>query len=199
MHSAVFTRYLTHSKILDAVEDVLGTPNILLHHTKAHMKPPEKGAPYLMHQDYPYFPFKNHTMTAVFIHMDDTTPENGGLCVYPGSHKLGPLPERPLIQDGQVYHYCDPEQYPLDKATPLMAKKGDVVIFSYLLLHGSYLNLSSRPRRMLLMQVRAAEDEPAKQLHHSHCQGLVLRGENVNFDASWANRYVDSTSNAELH
>ena len=30
------------------------------------------------YQDYHYFPYKNHSMLAVFIHLDDTEPENGG-------------------------------------------------------------------------------------------------------------------------
>ncbi len=30
-------------------------------------------------------------MVAVFIHLDDSDIENGGLAVFPGSHKLGPL------------------------------------------------------------------------------------------------------------
>jgi len=93
-------------------------------------------------------------MVAVFIHLDDTTPENGGLCFYPGSHKLGPLPDHGVVKDGQAYHWVDPEKYPIDGATPVTAKRGEVVIFSYLLIHGSYLNLSERPRRMLLLQVR---------------------------------------------
>nr|XP_053651707.1 uncharacterized protein LOC128701819 isoform X2 [Cherax quadricarinatus] len=50
MHSAVFTRLLLHQKLLDACEDVMETPNILLHHTKAHTKPPGIGSPFPMHQ-----------------------------------------------------------------------------------------------------------------------------------------------------
>ena len=50
MHSAPFTKILQHDKMLDALEDIMGTSNIALHHTKAHVKPPGKGAPYLMHQ-----------------------------------------------------------------------------------------------------------------------------------------------------
>ena len=65
--------------------------NIVLHHTKAHLKPPEQGAPFPMHQDYHYFPYKDHSMVAIFIHLDDTSPENGGLAIFPGSHKQGPL------------------------------------------------------------------------------------------------------------
>ncbi|CAH2002670.1 unnamed protein product [Acanthoscelides obtectus] len=192
MHSAVFTRLLMNNNLLDALEDIMDTKDILLHHTKAHIKPPEKGAPYLMHQDYPYFPHKKHTMLAVFVHLDDTTPENGGLCIYPGSHKLGPLPNKTTIDvKGEKYHYVDPEKYPLDDATPVEAKKGEVIVFSYLTLHGSYLNLSNRPRRMFLAQIRAADDEPVDDVHKSPCQGLVLRGRNPFLDASMANRFVN--------
>lgn len=44
-------------------------------------------------------------------------------------------------------------KFPLEKATPISAKRGEVVVFSYLLIHGSYLNLSDRVRRMYLVQV----------------------------------------------
>lgn len=44
-----------------------------------------------MVKDYHYFPFKNDSMVAVFIHLDDSDVENGCLAVFPGSHKLGPL------------------------------------------------------------------------------------------------------------
>lgn len=94
-------------------------------------------------------------MVAVFLHIDDSDPENGGLCVYPGSHKLGPLEDFGTKVDGGEgdFHWADPNKYPVDGATPVKAKRGEVVIFSYLLLHGSYVNNSERPRRMFLAQV----------------------------------------------
>lgn len=191
MHSSVFTRAIMHPNLLDALEDIMDTKDILLHHTKAHIKPPEKGAPYLMHQDYHYFPYKKNTMLAVFLHLDDTTPENGGLAVYPGSHKLGPLEDYGVTDEkGEQYHYVDPKKYPLSEAVPVSAKKGEIIVFSYLLLHGSYLNLSSRSRRMFLTQVRAADDEPTEDVHKSYCQDMVLRGKNINRDASMANRFM---------
>lgn len=192
MHDGVFTRLVTHPNLLDALEDIMGTRDIMLHHTKAHIKPPEKGAPYLMHQDYHYFPHKKHSMLAVFLHLDDTTPENGGLAVYPGSHKLGPLEDygsQYADPRGEQYHYANPKEYPLSNAVPVSASRGDLIIFSYLLLHGSYLNLSDRSRRMFLLQVRAADDEPTKDIHNSPCQGLMLRGKNIKKDAMYENRY----------
>lgn len=102
-------------------------------------------------KDYHYFPFKNDSMVAVFIHLDDSDVENGGLAVFPGSHKLGPQKN---ASDISTHFYVSQKEFPLDSATPLIAKKGQVVIFSYLLVHGSYRNTSDRMRRMLLFQVR---------------------------------------------
>ncbi len=138
MHSATFTKVLMNSKLLDTVEDILDNANIVLHHTKAHLKPPEQGAPFPMHQDYHYFPYEKDSMLAIFLHLDDTNIENGGLAVFPGSHKLGPLPDK---SNKPGFHYVDQDQFRIEQAEPVIAKKGDVVIFSYLLVHGSFVNL----------------------------------------------------------
>ena len=136
-HYASFMRAIINQNLLDAVEDIMDSPNIILHHTKAHLKPPSQGAPFPFHQDFHYFPYEKDSMVAVFIHLDDTTPENGGLAVFPGSQKLGPLKD---FSDQPGFHYVDQDQYKMPDATPVHAKKGDVVIFSYLLVHGSYIN-----------------------------------------------------------
>lgn len=49
-HAAIFTKMLLKDKLLDAVAEIIGTKDILLHHTKAHVKPPGKGSPFPMHQ-----------------------------------------------------------------------------------------------------------------------------------------------------
>jgi len=185
MHSAVFTRLLTHAPTLAACRQLMGTQNILLHHTKAHTKPPGKGSPFPMHQDYHYFPFKNDSMMAIFLNLDDSGPENGGLCVYPGSHLLGPQKD---VSDSPAYHYLDDAKFPLSGATPLHLKRGQVLVFSYLLVHGSPANTSTRERRMLLTQVYAAEDEPLSEQHRSAAQGMVLCGANLRRTADIAAR-----------
>ena len=172
-YSATWARVLTHDRFTAALAAVTG-PNVQLHHTKAFIKPPEKGSAFPMHQDYPYFPHTKHTMAAAIIHLSDATPEMGCFCVYPGTHKLGPLP---TVHERA--HYLDPAQYPIDKATPLPAQRGDVVIFNYLLVHGSDINRSIRPRKTVLIQFRDPTDLPTKYMHtSSHAQGLMLRGIN---------------------
>jgi phytanoyl-CoA hydroxylase len=87
-HSAAFSRLMLDPRLTDRIADLIGE-NIQLHHTKLFIKPPEKGAPFPMHQDYPYFPHEKHTMLAAIVHFDDAPIEKGCVCVVPGSHKLG--------------------------------------------------------------------------------------------------------------
>ena len=41
-------------------------------------------------------------------------------------------------------HYVDQAEWPLEAASPVSAQAGDVLVFSYLLVHGSYTNTSDR-------------------------------------------------------
>jgi ectoine hydroxylase-related dioxygenase (phytanoyl-CoA dioxygenase family) len=174
-HSAAFSRLITDPKFGKAASQVMGTPNVQLHHTKMFIKPPEKGSPFPMHQDYHYFPHAKDTMIAAIVHLDDAPVEKGCLCVYPGSHKLGPLDQ---VQEGGWH--LPAEQYSLEGATPLPAEAGDAVFFSYLTIHGSGLNVSSEPRTTILVQMRDPLDEPTVDTHKSRGQGMMLYGINPN-------------------
>lgn len=167
--SGAVTRLLTHSGLIEVAKDLIG-PNVQLHHTKMFIKPPEKGSPFPMHQDFPYFPHRNHTMIAAIIHLDDAPVEKGCLRFYPGTHTQGPLPSF-----GKDRHACM-ETYPIDRATPVPARAGDVVFFHYLTVHGSGPNLSDSPRTTILIQMRDPSDQPLEDRHQSRGQGMMLAG-----------------------
>jgi len=186
-HSAVFTKLLLHPTLLDCLEDLM-QGSVVLHHTKAHLKPPKHGAPFPTHQDYHYFPYKNDSMLAVFIHLDDTNPENGGLGVFPGSHKQGPQVD---ASTSPGVHYLDQDKWPLSAASPVCAKAGDVLIFSYLLVHGSYPNISEKTRRMFLIQVAEGSDVSTSEKHRSPGAGMVLRGTNLSMNADLDKRHQE--------
>src|SRR5689334_1237933 len=78
-HSAAFARMIVDPRFCKAASQVMGTPNIELHHTKMFIKPPEKGSPFPMHQDYHYFPHARDTMIAAIVHLDDAPLEKGCL------------------------------------------------------------------------------------------------------------------------
>jgi phytanoyl-CoA hydroxylase len=172
-YSAAWARVLTHDRFTGAFADLLG-PNVALHHTKAFIKPPERGSAFPMHQDYPYFPHVLGTMMAAIIHLTDATEEMGCFRVYPGTHKLGPLP---IVDERQPY--VDTAQYPIAGATPVPAHRGDVAFFNYLLVHGSDINRSNRPRKTVLVQVRDPADRFIdNRRDNSHALGFMLRGIN---------------------
>ncbi len=68
--SAAFSRLIVDERLTGAAADIMG-PNVQLHHTKMFIKPPEKGSPFPMHQDAPFFPHDHHSMIAVIVHFDD--------------------------------------------------------------------------------------------------------------------------------
>ncbi len=165
--SAAITRLLTDPRFTGVAQGLIG-PNIQLHHSKMFIKPPENGSPFPMHQDYHYFPHAGQSMTAAIIHFDDAPIEKGCLRVVPGSHKLGPLD--PVGEDRHLPGYA------IDDALPIPAKAGDVILFNYLLIHGSGLNLSTEARTTLLIQMRDPQDKPIVDRHLSRGQGMMLAG-----------------------
>lgn len=168
-YAAAFSRLLVDDRLTGAVSAAIGSPNVQLHHTKMFIKPPEKGSPFPMHQDYPYFPHERHSMMAAIVHFDDAPLEKGCLRVVPGSHKLGPLKHE------GTYHLPF-EQYPIESAKALPAKAGDVLLFNYLTIHGSGVNVSQEARTTVLIQMRDPEDLPTVKTHESRGQGTMLRG-----------------------
>ena len=168
IYSARWHRALLHERFLEITGAMLG-PDIILHHSKLFQKPAERGAPFPMHQDWPYFPTVKDTMMAGIIHVSPATDEMGCLRVYPGSHKLGRMPN----SSGQeACAWLD--QYPLDGALTIEAEPGDVVFFHYFLLHGSKPNRSQNVRKTVLVQMYSGNDSMEDP---NGCQ-LVLQGWN---------------------
>lgn len=170
--SAAFSRLLVDERLTDATAQLIGSPNVQLHHNKVFIKPPEKGSPFPMHQDHPYFPHARHTMLAAVLHMDDAPEEKGCIRVVPGSHKGGPLEHK---SEGNFH--LPFEQYPLEASVACPAEAGDVLFFSYLTVHGSGLNTSQEARTTILIQMRDPEDQPLHKINERG-EGMLLRGYN---------------------
>ena len=158
-------------QFLDIVEQILGE-DIVLHHSKLFQKPPEKGSPFPMHQDWEYFPTERDSMMAGIIHVSDATDEMGCLRVVPGSHRLG------RIEGTQGNEASDLlAKYPIEDAHVVECEAGDVVFFHYFTLHGSMPNRSNRARKTVLAQMHAGDDRVEDGNRHPNAR-LVLRGWN---------------------
>lgn len=165
-------RAFQQERFLNVAEAILG-PDIILHHSKLFQKPPEKGSPFPMHQDWGYFPSEKDTMIAGIIHVSEATDEVGCLRVYPGSHRLGRLTGSMGQDTGNGFS----KRFPIESATVCEAGPGDVVFFHYFTLHGSMPNRSARSRKTVLTQLYAGHDAIEEGNKHSNMR-LVLRGWN---------------------
>ena len=79
---------IRHSKVLDAVESLIGS-NILVYHLTCWLKEPGDGAFVSWHQDGTYFGLEPFEQVTAWIALTDATPQNGCLRILPGSHKGG--------------------------------------------------------------------------------------------------------------
>ena len=171
-YSSIMMEMVQHEKLLNLSESLIG-PDIILHHTKLFLKPKKKGSAFPLHQDWSYFPTKKNSMIAAVIHLSDSTEKMGRFRVIPKSHKMGKIEN----SDG---HSRVPEihdNYTLDSAEPVEAKRGDILFFHCCTIHGSKPNLSDKPRKTILIQLYSGKDKVIDNNQHTNVQ-LVLRGWN---------------------
>ncbi len=173
-YSEAWLRALTKPALCDAMEDLLG-PNVELHHSTLHAKPPQTGHPFPMHQDSPFYQHTDHRYVDILVHLDDTSHANGEIRFLAGSHQAGHLEHITQTADGPCTPHLPTEQYRLEDTIPVPARRGDVVCFNIFTIHGSYINTTDRVRRM----VRAGYRDPDNvQLGGQSLNrpGLLVRG-----------------------
>ena len=149
-YSDAWARAVTHRKLCSAVADLLDGGPVELHHSTLHVKPPETGHPFPMHQDWAFYKHVDGRYVDVLVHLDDTRHENGEIRFLAGSHKQGALEHIVKDEEGKG---CTPhlpfEKYKLQDTVPVPAKRGDVVVFNIFTIHGSHINVTDKMRRLV--------------------------------------------------
>lgn len=174
LYSSAWMRGVTNPKLASALAQLLG-PNVELHHSTMHIKPPQTGHPFPMHQDDPFYGHKNEKFIDVLVHLDDTSHENGEIRFLAGSHKNGALEHVLETEDGPVTPHLPTDKWKLEDTVPVPAKRGDVVLFCYYTVHGSYINTTKEPRRMVRVGYRDPHND--QQYGQSHGRpGIMVHG-----------------------
>jgi phytanoyl-CoA hydroxylase len=156
-YSDAWMKAVTNQKIAEAIADLIG-PNVELHHSTMHIKPPQTGHPFPMHQDNPFYEHENGRFVDILVHLDDTFHENGEIRFLAGSHKGGHLEHIVETEDGPCTPHLPTDKYLLEDTVPVPAKRGDVVLFSIDTVHGSHINQTKAPRRMVRVGYRDPEN-----------------------------------------
>src|SRR5437763_17123385 len=109
-----WARAVTKAKLAAAMADLLDGGPVELHHSTLHVKPPETGHPFPMHQDWAFYKHSDHRYVDVLVHLDDTRHENGEIRFLAGSHKQGALEH--VTVDPETGQGCAPH-LPPDRCT----------------------------------------------------------------------------------
>lgn len=174
-YSEAWMKAVTNAKLATAISELLES-SVELHHTTMHIKPPQTGHPFPMHQDYPFYEHANGRYIDALVHLDDTFHENGEIRFMAGSHKQDKIPHVLQNADGTpCTPHLDPTEYKLEDTVPVPAKRGDVVLFHLFCIHGSYINQTKDPRRMVRMGYRDPHNDQWTGQSKGR-PGLIVKG-----------------------
>jgi ectoine hydroxylase-related dioxygenase (phytanoyl-CoA dioxygenase family) len=150
-------------------------------------KSPGAGSYIDWHQDNGYANGVTPEYVTCWLALDDSSPENGGLYVIPESHKAGPRDH-----EWRGVHAVVSEQFvEAEKAQPLNAKAGDMLLFSSYLLHQTVGNTSKdKQRRAWVMQYCRGDhaNETTGEVYDNR-PWVVKAGEYV--ENPWSERVFD--------
>ena len=150
--SPVFNKVCYNSKILDAVESIIGK-NILICGTTLFIKNPNEKGFVSFHQDAKYIGLEPHNWVTAWVAITDANEENGCMRMWGGSHKANlknhnqKFDENNLLTRGQTI-----ENVPVNETKPVILKAGQMSLHHPKVVHGSGLNKSNDRRIGFVIQ-----------------------------------------------
>ena len=157
----LFKKMYNNSKLNSVLKNLLGK-KINLRAIELFAKPPKHGLPSPMHQDNFYCNLKNGNGLTVWICLDRSNSNNGGISYVPKSHKDGVLSHEPSYAPGSSQKISKKILSKILKKNKLQTpnlKSGDICIHSCLIVHGSSKNISNLSRKGLTFQFKNSKDQ----------------------------------------
>jgi non-heme Fe2+,alpha-ketoglutarate-dependent halogenase len=167
-------RMVSHPRVLDAVEGILG-PNLTVRDTAWFVKMPGDKKYISWHQDGTYWGLHPPKATTAWIALSDSNSDNGCMRVVPGSHKhLQPhqetYAEDNALSRGQEIAVKVDEKEVVD----IVLRPGQMSLHDVAIVHGSRPNTSDKPRIGIAaryMPPEVVQDGDVRQL------ALLVRGQ----------------------
>ena len=152
--SAAFFRSALDDRAIDIVEAILGENVEVYGQGQCLYKEPVGGHPKHLHQDSAYFEHRYEGPVGILNYVVDTDLVNGALHVVPGSHRLGQLKHI----DTFSHLGLDDDEWPWERALPIVGNAGDSIFFHVKMIHGSKQNHSDKPRPVFINRYRRVDD-----------------------------------------
>ena len=150
--SPIFDQVCHKSKILDAVESIIGK-DILVGGTTLFIKDPDKKGFVSWHQDAKYIGFEPYNWVTAWLAVTDANEENGCMRMWSGSHKekikdhKDTYDKNNLLTRGQTV-----QNVPIEKTIPNILKAGQLSLHHPMIVHGSGPNKSNQRRIGFVIQ-----------------------------------------------
>ena len=148
-----FDALLDDPRIVEPMRGVIGSDTVALWTDKLNLKRPFEGSGFRWHQDSPYWTHAcSHVdrLPNVMLTLDDAHEANGCFRVVRGSHRQGCLPG--IDDDSTLGPLFTAPAYVDESAQVLLeVPAGSLIFFSPHSVHGSRPNVSSEPRRALVL------------------------------------------------
>jgi len=152
MISPIFDKVCHNTKILDAVESIIGK-DILICGTTLFVKNPNLKGFVSFHQDAKYIGLEPHNWVTAWVAVTDSNEKNGCMRMWSGSHKNNlqnhneKFNEDNLLTRGQTV-----ENVPFEETKPVVLKAGQISLHHPTIIHGSGLNKSDDRRIGFVIQ-----------------------------------------------
>jgi phytanoyl-CoA hydroxylase len=148
--------------LTEAASMLLDTRDIAVvqaHHNCIMTKYPRFGSETGWHQDIRYWSFEQPVLINAWLALGPESPEQGGLRVVPGSHRMTFGPDQ--FDDALFFRPGHPgNRSILADAIDIELDRGDVLFFHCRLLHAAGCNRSAEVKRSLVFTYNRTDNPP---------------------------------------
>ena len=171
----VFTEWICHFPLVRRQTQLLG-PGVVMplaHHNCVMTKQPHHSSDTRWHRDIRYWNFARPELVNVWLALGDEYPDNGGLFIIPGSHRVELQPAQ--LDDDLFFREDVPINQPLlDSAVPVELSAGDVLFFHARLLHSASRNNTGQTKYSAVFTFRPADNPPLPDSRSAAAGEVVL-------------------------
>jgi phytanoyl-CoA hydroxylase len=156
-----FAAWLEDARVLGAVAQLLGGPvkQARAHHNCVMTKQPRFSSDTGWHQDARYWAFETPELVTSWLALGEERPDNGGLKVLPGTHRLPLPPERYDAQQFLRPEHPDNAGL-LQRAVDVRLAAGDVLLFHARLFHAASRNHTQETKYSVVATYRRLDNPP---------------------------------------
>lgn len=153
--------WATDTALASCLNRLLG-PELVMpraHHNCIMTKQPRYSSATGWHQDIRYWSFEKPELISAWLALDAETPENGGLWLIPGSHRMA-FSEARFDEKKFFRSELTENDEVIRTRVAVRLNPGDVLLFHCMTLHAAQHNSTDKTKYSLVFSYRAADNLP---------------------------------------